>query len=291
MRPGAAPPPRRGRRPLGPTPRYSAIPRWGLSEQFDTASEQDSEQAERARGGPSPSFVRRAFVATSVIVGLAVLAHVIRYALLLINRSILLNPILAGAVTWFGVALSVLALFAVIGTGVVLTNWLVARRAAAYAVGGTEDPRSAWEIRAGSLIPIANLLWAPVFVTELARVEHRTRALRRDVVAWWCTWALSYVLMIWAFATSFTRDPQAIADNTVTTIIAYVAGLAALVLAFRVFQDFERSPVDRPARRWVMVPDWSVDGSAADDDHDPSEPVDRPDSPARVETGQREPAA
>ncbi len=265
------------------------IPRWGLTEHFDGAVDGDV-LPERTQVGPTPAFVRTAFTVTAVIVGLAVMAHVLRYALLLVNRSILLNPILAGAVTWLGVALSVLALFAVIGTGVVLTNWLVARRAAAYAVGGTEDPRSPWEIRSGCLIPLANLLWAPVFVTELARVEHRTRTLRPDLIGWWCTWALSYVLMIWAFATSFTRDPQGIANNTVTTIIAYLAGLAALVLAFRVFQGFERNPVDRPARRWVMVPDWA--GPAPGKDRDAtSARTDAPDPAPRLEAGRREPAA
>ena len=266
------------------------IPRWGLTEHFDGTPDGDA-QAEHTQVGPTPEFVRTAFTATAVIVGLAVMAHVLRYVLLLVNRSILLNPILAGAVTWLGVALSVLALFAVIGTGVVLTNWLIARRAAAYGVGGTEDPRSPWEIRCGCLIPLANLLWAPVFVTELARVEHRTRTLRGDVVAWWCTWALSYVLMIWAFATSFTRDPQGIANNTVTTIITYLAGLAALVLAFRVFQGFERNPVDRPARRWVMVPDWASPTTGKDDGAPSPRADDAPDPAPRLEAGQREPAA
>ena len=86
---------------------------------------------------------------------------------------------------------------------------------------------------------------------------------------------VGYALLVWAFATSFTRDPQGIADNTVTTILAYLVGLAALVLAFRVFQGFESNPVDRPARRWVMVPD---EGESVN-------------SPAPVETEQREPAA
>jgi hypothetical protein len=62
----------------------------------------------------------------------------------------------------------------------------------------------------------------------------------------------------------------------VTTIIAYLAGLAALVLAYRVFEGFERNPVDRPARRWIMVPD---DGIAERD------------AAAPVEQKQREPAA
>ena len=40
VRPGAAPPQRRRRRPLGPTPRYAVIPRWGLVDHFDTVDQQ-----------------------------------------------------------------------------------------------------------------------------------------------------------------------------------------------------------------------------------------------------------
>src|ERR1700734_4003248 len=35
VRPGPPPPPPRRRRPLGPTPRYLAIPRWGLVDRGD----------------------------------------------------------------------------------------------------------------------------------------------------------------------------------------------------------------------------------------------------------------
>ncbi len=55
------------------------------------------------------------------------------------------------------------------------------------------------------------------------------------------------------FATSFTTDPQGIADNTVTTIVAYLFAAAALLAALKVFLGFEQQPVERPARRWVMV--------------------------------------
>lgn len=273
VRPGAAPPPRRSARPLGPTPRYATVPRWGLVEHFDAPDGQPDQAA--ARRGPPPATVRLALVATAILVGAAVFAHVVRYALLLVNRSVLLHPFIAGAVTWIGVALSALVLFAVVASFVLLTNWLIARRAAAYAAGGVEDPRSTWELRAGCLVPFLNLVWAPVFVLELARVENRTARLRGAVIAWWCAWVVGYALLVWAFATSFTRDPQGIADNTVTTILAYLVGLAALVLAFRVFQGFESNPVDRPARRWVMVPD---EGGSTN-------------PPAPVETEQREPAA
>ncbi|MGV0792066.1 DUF4328 domain-containing protein [Mycolicibacterium sp. XJ1819] len=250
VRPGAPPPPRRVARPLGPTPRYPVIPRWGLSEHFD-----DEEQQQESRTGPSHVMVHATLVATMAALGAAGLVHVVRYALLIINRSVLLNPWVAGAATWFGVALSVLAMFMVLASAVVLSNWLIGRRAAAYAHRGQPDPRPPWAIRAGCLIPLVNLAWAPVFVIELAGVEDRLSWLRRPIVAWWAAWVASTAVSIFSIATSFATDAQGIANNTVTTAIAYFTALAAVLLAMKVYFGFERQPVERPSRRWVVVPD------------------------------------
>ena len=150
---------------------------------------------------------------------------------------------------------SVLALFTVVASAVMLTNWLIARRAAAFAHRGHDDPRPLWALRAGCLVPLVNLVWAPVYVLELAAVEDRLVRLRQPIVVWWIVWIASTVVSLFSIATSFTTDAQGIADNTVTTTIAYLLALAALLLATQVFLGFERSPVERPARRWVIVAD------------------------------------
>lgn len=252
VRPGAAPPPRRGRRALGPTPRYSVIPRWGLTDHFDAAVEQ---QQAPPRSGPSGAMVRATLMTTIVVLGIAALAHVVRYGLLIINRTVLLNPWVAGAATWLPVAVSVIAMFTVLASAVVLTNWLVGRRAAAFAFRGHTDPRRVWAMRLGCLIPFVNLAWAPVYVIELAGVEERLTWLRRQIVAWWLVWIVSYAVSILSIATSFTRDAQGIADNTVTTAVAYLAAMAAVLLAMKVFEGFERRPVERPVKRWVIADD------------------------------------
>lgn len=248
-------------------------------------------------------MVRGTLLATVVILGVAAVVHIVRYALLLINRTTLLNPWVAGLATWFGVAASVLALFAIVASLVVLTNWLIARRGRAFELRDTTDLRSAWELRLGCLVPLANLFWAPVYVIELADAEGRLSRLRATIVTWWCVWIFSTVLSAFSIATSFTRDSQGIADNTVTTIVAYLAALAALLLAHRVLIGFDSTPVDRPATRWVMVADETsrvrdepetVDGDAdADVDADADADVDADDgkAPAAVEASRREPAA
>ncbi|MGP4056324.1 DUF4328 domain-containing protein [Mycobacterium sp. 4D054] len=294
VRPGAPPRPRRGRRDLGPTPRYQTIPRWGLVEQFDTPVEQTA-----PRTGPSATAVRMTLVMAAAALGAAAFVHLVRYVLLIINRSVLLHPWIAGAATWGGVAVSVVAAFMTVAGIVVLMNWLIARRAAAFGHLGQPEPRSRWMLRLGCLIPFVNLLWAPVFVTELAGAEERQRRLQRPILLWWLLWVASTAVSVFAFATSFTADPQGIADNTVATVVAYLVAAAAVLAALRVFLGFERQPVERPSRRWVMVeamPGKPAHRAVAEDEGNPDAPGRSEDSvdaePARaVERSGANPAA
>lgn len=276
VRPGAPPPPRRGSRELGPTPRYLSIPRWSLVERFEAPTEEKP-----VREGPSISSVRMALVATMAVLGAAAFVHLVRYVLLIVNRTVLLNPWVAGAATWAGVAVSVVAMFMVVASVLVLTNWLTARRSAAFSHLGRQDPRSIWSLRAGCLVPVVNLAWAPVYVIELAKAEDRLRGLRRPIVVWWVAWVMSTAVSIFSIATSFTTDPQGIANNTVTTIVAYLLALATLLLALEVFLGFERQPVERPAKRWVMV----AAGTAGEEPAESAEPA------SSAESEGRDPAA
>jgi hypothetical protein len=259
VRPGAAPPPRRRPRNFGPTPRYAAIPRWGLVDHFDTAP--DERHAEPLRG-PSIGALRGTLVTTIAVLGFAAVVHMIRYALLIINRDMLLDPVVAWLATWLGIVVSVAALFLVFSTFVLLTNWLIARRAAAFKHVGRQEHRPLWALRAGCLVPFVNLAWAPVFVLELASVEDAMTRLRRPISVWWVLWVLSTAVSVFAIATSFTTDAQGIADNTVATIVAYLIAMAAMVVVGRVLLGFERRPVEKPFTRWVIVADQSGAQSA-----------------------------
>jgi hypothetical protein len=287
VRPGAAPPVRGRRRPLGPTPRYAVIPRWGLVDRFGPAAT-ELQQAQR-RAGPSVAAVRATLLAAMVVLGTAALVHVVRYALLIVNRSRLLNPLVAGVATWLGVVASIAAIFMVVASAVVLTNWLIARRAAAFSLHGRGEPRPLWALRAGCLVPLVNLAWAPVYVIELAIAEDRFARLRRPIVVWWIVWIFSTAVSVFSIATSFTRDAQGIADNTVTTTVAYLFALAAMVLAIQVFLGFERRPVERPARRWVIVADDRL--SPGDEPKPDSAPDSDRESVLAVESEGQNPAA
>jgi len=273
VRPGAGPPPRRRRRPLGPTPCYAFIPRWGL---IDPATLAPPTGVAPQRRGPSLWAIRATLITTMAALCVAALLHIARYVLLIINRGVLLNPILAGVVTWVGVAASVAVMFAIVGCAFVLTEWLISRRAAAFGHRHAPEPRPVWALRAGCLVPLVNLVWAPTYVIELAMVEDRYRRIQRLIWAWWLLFVLSTVVSTYASVTSFPGDTQGIANNTIAFIVAYLMAMAAVVAVARLVFAFEATPVERPARRWLVVSDEGKDHS---------------ESPTAVEREGQEPAA
>lgn len=269
---------------MGPTPRYQFIPRWGLVDRI-TLPGADAEQA--APKAASAVAAQATLVVSAAVFALAAIAHILRYGLLLVNRTRLLPPLVANGTLLMGVLVSLAAMVAVAATAAVMTSWLIGRRAEAYRRLGEGDPRPEWALWAGCMIPVVNLVWAPVFLIELAQVERCRDRLRAPITMWWIGWIFSTLVAAWAIWTSSATEPQAVADNTVTVIIAYMAGLAVLLLLWRVLEGFVRRPVSRPTHRWVIVP---ADGSAPEPDAVPAaETADE--SAESVEPKDREPAA
>ncbi|MEB3980924.1 DUF4328 domain-containing protein [Mycobacterium sp. 663a-19] len=250
VRPGAAPPARRRLRPLGPTPRYTVIPRWGLADRVEQAP---AGAETPTPTGPSVASVRTSIFVGVLVLGIAALVYVVRYVLLIVNRNTLLNTVVAVAADWLGILASVAALAAVITAGVMLIRWLIARRAAVFSHHRMPEPRSVRALWAGCVVPLANLLWAPVFVIELATMEEHYHRLKRPILVWWIAWVASYTVSTFAMVSSFATDAQGIADNTVMMVFAYLLAAATVAAAARVFEGFVRKPVERPAHRWVVV--------------------------------------
>jgi hypothetical protein len=288
VRPGPPPPPRRRRRPLGPTPRYLAIPRWGLVDRVD----QDGGPGRDQRQAPPAERVRTAFFISAVALGAAALVHLVRYLLLVINRNTLLNWVVADAAALLSVLASLAAIVAVMNCAVVLTRWLIARRAAAFEHAGRPESRSCRALWAGTLLPPSAAMalaitfavvaattghsaswalmaacvgfsclplvagvWALVYVIELAKTEDHYARLRRVIWGWWLLWLLSSVTSVFASVTSGAQDSQGIANNTVAMIVAYLLALVAVLATAKVFEGFEAKPVERPTHRWVVVAD------------------------------------
>jgi hypothetical protein len=289
VRPGAPPPARRRRPPLGPTPRYTAIPRWGLVDRIDSDT---AAQLSVMRRAPQAARVRATLLASVVALGIAALVHLVRYVLLIINRNTLLNPVVAIAAVGLGVLASLAAIAAVSIYAIVLTRWLIARRAAAFTHHGKSEPRPVWALWVGCLLPpsialilaitfavtlatlgrpaswalmagcmaicclpLVAVVWALVYVIELAQIEQHYSRLRKSTWGWWLLWLLSSVTSLFATVTGGAQDAQGIANNTVAMIVAYLLAIAAVIATARVFEGFERKPVERPPHRWVVVAD------------------------------------
>jgi hypothetical protein len=236
------------------------IPRWGLADRVDQAPVAAEKPSQT---GPSAPLVRTTLFLSVLILSAAALVYVARYALLVYNRNTLMNSIVAIAADWVGVLASVGAIAAVIVSGVMLIRWLIARRAAVFAHHGLPEPRSVRALWAGCALPLVNLLWAPVFVIELATVEEHYARVRKPIAQWWIAWVLSYLVSIFAIATSFATDAQGIANNTVLMVFAYLLAAVTMAAIARVFEGFERKPVARPAHRWVVVDRERPDHPAA----------------------------
>jgi hypothetical protein len=286
VRPGPPPAPRRRRRPLGPTPRYLAIPRWGLLDRVD----QDAGPGRSQRQAPPAERVRTAFFVSAVALGAAALVHLLRYLLLVINRNTLLNWVVADAAALLSVLASLAAIAAVMNCAVAVTRWLIARRAAAFehagrpesrsrralwvgtllppsaamalaitfaVVAATTDHSASWALMAACVgfccLPLVAGVWALVYVIELAKTEDHYARLRQVIWGWWLLWLLSSVTSVFASVTSGAEDSQGIANNTVAMIVAYLLALVAVLATAKLFEGFEAKPVARPAHRWVVV--------------------------------------
>ncbi|WP_428339738.1 DUF4328 domain-containing protein [Mycobacterium sp.] len=291
VRPGPPPPPRRRRRPLGPTPRYPVIPRWGLQDRV----EQDSGSGRDPRQAPPADRIRTSFFVSAVALGAAALVHLLRYLLLVINRNTLLNWVVADAAALLSVLASLAAIAAVSTSAYLVTRWLIARRAAAFEHVGRSDSRSrralwigtllpptaavvlaitfavvavttehsaSWALMAAcvtfSCLPLLGSVWALVYVIELAKTEDHYTQFRSVIWGWWLMWLISSVVSVFASTTSGAADAQGIANNTVAMIVAYLIALASLLVTAKLFEGFERKPVERPAHRWVVVRDDEV---------------------------------
>lgn len=298
VRPGSPPRLRQRRRHQSPTPRYEIIPRWSLPDPVPLPSDEAVPPAQ-----VSAEAVRRVLDITAITFGVAAFVYLLRYVLLIINRHTLLHPLIAGSAVVLGIIASLAAIAMVIICWLVLTRWLIERRAAVYSHRGLQDPRTRRELWAGCLTPLANLFWAPVFVLETATAEGLYSRLRKSIVVWWLWWALSAVVCSYAVVSMFTFDwrlvavvipwadialntsAQGIADNTLVMIYAYLVGVATVLALARVYRGFQDKPVERQGHRWLAVGEPAATAPSA------VAALSAVAAPSAVEKSDREPAA
>ncbi|GGK55204.1 DUF4328 domain-containing protein [Nocardia camponoti] len=238
--------------PLGPTPSYAETPRWGL---LDPPPRQVETQRDRLDWFVSRRD--RLLRSAAILFVFAALAEYGRYAVLLRNRTRLIPQwllVFSDATVWvFGIAAPIAALVAAIA----LTGWLVRARESAFAAAGKRDPRGRLALFAGCLVPLANLIWPGVFLTELLGPDPNPRKLQA-VRIWWAAWVFGAVLLvvgtIWRGASSLQAEADGVSFAGFTDL--YAAAFAILTLwAVRLLEGRDLRGKPRSTHRLVRAAD------------------------------------
>ncbi len=253
--PETFPPPRPAHR-QGPAliPRYGYLPTWGLHDRPVTGAQDAAADARRGGLDATLHVTAIALVVTAVV-------HLLRYVLLVINRT---TPIptwldIASVVLVWAAGLTAVVFFATATVSVV--GWLRGARAAAYRRHDRLDPRPRWQLTVFAAIPLVNLAGAPVLVRELIAqrddIDQRRAHLvsGRTAIAWTIVNLAAVAALVTRFIAGRSDSLQTGADGLWLTIVS-----AALSAAFvwwvlpRLIRVFDDTPyIDAPTRRWVQV--------------------------------------
>lgn len=255
--PEAIPPRRRPEFAARPRyiPRYVYIPQWGLR---DAPVEPD---AAATRAGALSAALTRALHVLAAALGLAAIAHLLRYVLLIVNRS---TPVPA----WTDLATSTLVIFGgllavgcFVYTTVVFARWVMAMRTEAYRSVDRRDPRPRWQIVLLAAVPLVNVVGVAMVLHEAANVRadlDRDRT-RRRLTRMWVAWTIVNILAVAAIVTrvvaTLSGSIQTGANGLVAvTVSAACSAVFARWLASRLDVTFATSHHDPvPSRRWVAV--------------------------------------
>ncbi len=259
--PPGRPRPRRRRRPRRPysgPPSYPAVPRWGfplLAWRWPLAlpSAQRADPVERLQAR-SATAVSTLWI-TAGLAGVAALAEVWRYVLLLRSRSEALprtnlaisDALVAttGVMTWLFGLLS----------GIVVVLWALRAREHAHERAGVRGARPDWQVLTGVLVPGLNLfvpgsvlaeLEHAVLLTEGARSREARPGPSRLVTVWWVVWVASLLLGWGTFFWGFRTSVQALADGVVLHAWTNAVAAALAVVTVVVVRRLTRllTPVD-----------------------------------------------
>ncbi|RDI16261.1 uncharacterized protein DUF4328 [Rhodococcus sp. AG1013] len=246
-------PPLGRRRPaprrLGPTPRYTQVPRWGL---LDPPPPEPDDRAPRTE--VAADLAPTLLACTAIVFALAAVSEAFRYALLVFNRVRLVDPVtlaVSDAAVW---ATQVSAPLVALAAAVTTVCRLVVTRRDVFAARTLADPRTPRSLALGVLVPVVNLVMPGVYLTEIAGDDRRTRTVVR---IWWATWAANGVLVAIGLLWRNQDSLQAQADSVVLAAITAAVGAATAVLTLYVIRCFDGLDLfGRPRRvtRWVNAP-------------------------------------
>ena len=251
--PPPRPPQRQGPPPI---PRYTYLPRWGLSDSV-TGEYAVTDAGARPRRDTLTATLR----VTALALAVTAVVHLLRYVLLVINRTKPIPGWLDTASTVLVWAAGVTAFLFFCAATAAVVAWLRHTRADAYRRHGLLEPRKPWQIAVYAAVPLVNLVGAPFLVREL--LEQRDdvdrpaadQILRRTAIAWIVVNVAAAVALCTRFIASRSDSLQTGADGLWLTILsaALSAGFVWFVLPglAHVFDDTPHA--EAPTRRWVQV--------------------------------------
>lgn len=278
-----------GRRPArrvtaaGPTPSYAEMPRWGLPTVVASPTPVVGRADRWADRAP------RLLGLAVVVLLAAALAELGRYAVLLVNRHRLIEPVvlaLSDAAVW---CLGALAVGFGVAAAVASVAWLRRARSEAYAAVGATDPRRSRTLYLGSLVPIVNLVMPGVFLTELARVSRHGTRMSPVLPWWWALWVINWAMLAIATAFRFGDGIQAQANGVVAAMVTDVVGAAlaaTTVVLLRRAEDRTAGGEHRVPTRWVVAPPRSEKADPTEQT-DPTEQADRAEQTDPSETTEK----
>lgn len=237
------------------TPRYTQIPHWGLLDP----------PPRPAAAVPPPLTRLTKWASTLLIVtmswfAVAAVAELLRYLLLLRNRTRLIHPAVLVCSDVLVVGAALFAMFFALLAAVAVVGWLIDARRLAFQESGRTDPRSARALVLGCVIPVVNLLWPGVFLTEIVAQRSDPRALRA-IRIWWAAWVFGGLVAVAALVWRTADSLQVKADGVLFTAFTDLVAAAVALLTLAMMRAVEERDVrgrSRIAQRWLIAVDPAV---------------------------------
>nr|WP_245814044.1 DUF4328 domain-containing protein [Rhodococcus marinonascens] len=190
---------------------------------------------------------------TASLYGLAVLAELARYGVLVRNRTRLIDPTVL-AVSDFAVFVAQVGgtLFALL-SGIGAVCWLLRIRRRTFDRSETSDPRSIGEVIVGCAVPGLNLVMPGVFLLEVIRRDPRAVTLVR---AWWSLWVFGALLVVFNWFWRSRPGLQIMADGVLLSAFTALIASVTAVLTLMVVRRLEGRTVTGSkgaVTRWVVA--------------------------------------
>ncbi|GAA5095733.1 DUF4328 domain-containing protein [Nocardia iowensis] len=237
------------------TPRYTQIPRWGLLD----PPPRPAAEAPRPLGRLT-QWTSRLLIATAAVFAVAAVAELLRYLLLLRNRTRLIHPAVLIGSDALVIGAALVALVLAVVTALAVVGWLIETRRVAFRKIGRDDPRSVRALVLGCLVPVVNLVWPGVFLTEIVAERSDPRALRA-IRIWWAAWVFGGVVAVAALLWRTAESLQVKADGVLFTAFTDLVAAAVALLTLAMMRAIEERDVlgrSRIARRWLIAVDPAV---------------------------------